>query len=84
MSIEELIIKLTVSINNEDLDATISIINILNNMVLTESELNKLQQALSLQHDELINNKCIDYVLENLNIPFYKNILFLIRHSQIK
>lgn len=84
--IEKLIIKLINSISNDNLEITINIIDALKNKELTLDETNKLQKSLFplLLHNEQINNKSIDYILENLNFPFYKNILFLREYNQMK
>lgn len=89
MTLEELIMQLIISINNENLNSVKNIITEINNKNLSNADLNIIKQALNLTHAESqytnsINNKCIDYILENLNIPFYKEILFQRKQNQIR
>lgn len=89
MSLEEAIIKLIISIDEENLDLTINIVDYINNLSLSNDDLNNISQILSLDHQggsytNAFHNKCIDYVLEHLNIKFYKNILFLRKQSQMR
>ncbi len=86
MTFEELVMDLIIAINEEDLSSTI---NIVNNMSLSNEELNNLSQILSFTHEggnytNALWNKCIDYILENLDIPFYKNILFLRKQNRMR
>lgn len=89
MSLEEAIIKLIISINEENLDSTIHIVNYINTLSLSGDDLNNISQILSLDHQgssyvNALHNKCIDYILEHLNINFYHNILFLRKQSQMR
>ena len=89
MSLEEAIINLVIAINEENLDLTIQIVDYINSLHLSEDELNNISQILSLDHlgnnyTNALHNRCIDYILENLNILFYKNILFIRKQSQMR
>lgn len=89
MMLEELIMQLIISINIEDLENVKNIIEKINTMDLSEEELNNIGHILDLTHTgnqytNPIYNKCIDYILENLNISFYKEILFQRKQNQIR
>lgn len=81
MTLEELIMHLIISINMEDLEQVKNIISNINDKTLSDEDIQQISYLLDLTHTgnnytNSINNKCIDYVLKNLNFPFYKEILF--------
>ena len=81
MLLEELIMQLIVAINTEDLLQVKNIVNNINNRSLSSEEKKQINKLLNLTHTggsypNPINNKCIDYIMDNLNLPFYKEMLF--------
>ena len=81
MLLEELIMQLIVAINTEDLLQVKNIVNNINNRSLSSEEKKQINKLLNLTHTggsypNPINNKCIDYIMDNLDLPFYKEMLF--------
>lgn len=74
MTFEELSMQLKLAVDKEDLNITKKIIELLNNMQLKIEDVYFLINLLSINQNDLftytnlLNNICIDYILENLYI----------------